>query len=359
MTSHHYWLPPVTAVLLSLSAATEGFAQNSEPAARAKDLPKVAPNSPDEPRAENLSLAKSAEFLDGVALSWTRERKCGTCHTNYPYLMSRPFLKGPTAASDEVRRFFEDRVANWDRDQKEARPRWDAEVVATAVALALNDDRTTGKLHPLTRRALDRMWTVQQPGGGWNWLKCNWPPFEHDDYFGAVLGALGAGVAPDGYAQTAPARQGLAKLRKYFQANRPPDLHHKTWLLWASLEVDGLMTPAERDGTVKELLALERPGGGWSLPSLGDWKRRDGTLNDKNAPSDGYGTGFVIYVLRKAGVPGTDERIRRGLTWLKANQRASGRWFTRSLNNDRAHYIANAGTGFAVMALQSCADGDK
>ena len=43
-------------------------------------------------------------------------------------------------------------------------PRWDAEVIAAAAALAFNDAATTGKLHPLTRTALDRMWTVQQKG---------------------------------------------------------------------------------------------------------------------------------------------------------------------------------------------------
>jgi squalene-hopene/tetraprenyl-beta-curcumene cyclase len=39
------------------------------------------------------------------------------------------------------------------------------------------------------------------------------------------------------------------------------------------------------------------------------------------------------------------------VTWLKANQRESGRWYTRSLNNDKAHYITNAGTAFCVLAL--------
>ena len=67
----------------------------------------------------------------------------------------------------------------------------------------------------------------------------------------------------------------------------PPDLHHKTWLLWASVKRDELMTPAERTQTVKELLALQRADGGWSLPSLGAWKRLNGQPNDKDAPSDG------------------------------------------------------------------------
>src|SRR5437868_9398218 len=37
------------------------------------------PNDPDEPMADGLSLARSAAFLDAVALDWTRKRQCGTC----------------------------------------------------------------------------------------------------------------------------------------------------------------------------------------------------------------------------------------------------------------------------------------
>jgi squalene-hopene/tetraprenyl-beta-curcumene cyclase len=321
------------------------------------EVVKPTPNRKDEPLAKKFSPARAAEFLDSVGVTWTRERKCGTCHTNYPYLMARPALiaKGKTAAGyDEVRTFFEDRVAGWDSGKEGAKPRWDAEVVATAVVLAFTDAQTTGKLHPLTRQALDRMWTVQAPDGGWTWLKCGWPPFEHDDYYGAVFAGVGVGIAPDNYAQTDKAKAGLAKLRDYFQKTPPPDLHHKTLLLWAARKVDGLMTKDEQAATVKELRSRQREDGGWSLPVLGDWKRRDGSANDKKAPSDGYATGLVVYVLRQAGVPADDKAVQRGVAWLKANQRESGRWFTFSLNNDRAHYITNAGSAYAVLALQAC-----
>src|SRR6516164_8071375 len=51
------------------------------------------PSRADEPVAPKLSLARAARFLDAASLSWTRERKCGACHTNYPYLMARPSFK--------------------------------------------------------------------------------------------------------------------------------------------------------------------------------------------------------------------------------------------------------------------------
>src|SRR5262249_33007630 len=159
-------------------------------------------------------------------------------------------------------------------------------------------------------------------------------PLEHDDYYGAVWAAVGVGRAPDGYAQTPRGKEGLAKLKGYLKATPPPDLHHAAMLLWASQRVEGLLTKGQQKETIDRLLALQRPDGGWSLASLGDYRRRDKakTPNPKDGPSDGYGTGFVVYVLRQAGVPAGDERIRRGAEWLRANQRASGRWFTRSLN---------------------------
>jgi squalene-hopene/tetraprenyl-beta-curcumene cyclase len=231
--------------------------------------------------------------------------------------------------------------------------------VVVAATLALHDAQATGKLHPRTRQALDRMWELQQPDGSWAWNKTGLAPLEHDDYYGAVFAALGVGRAPEGYAQTEGAKAGLDRLRGYLRKHPPPDLHHRTWLLWASLGLDGLMTPAERAQTVKDLLALQREDGGWNLPSLGDWKRQDGKANDKQAPSDGYATGLALYVLRQAGLPATAGPVRRGVGWLKGNQRASGRWFTRSVNADRGHYISHAGTAFAVMALRACGVEDK
>ena len=151
----------------------------------------------------------------------------------------------PSEGAAIVRKFFEDRVAHWDDEAKAAKPRFDAEVIVTAVALAFDDAQTSGKLHPLTRKALDRMWTLQRPNGAWNWLKCTWPPLEHDDYFGAVFVAVGTAIAPEGYSQTESAQKGLKKLKEYLAKTPPPDLHHKTWLLWASAKLEGLLTVAQ------------------------------------------------------------------------------------------------------------------
>jgi hypothetical protein len=91
-------------------------------AARAGDLP---PSSPNEPKAKTLSIEKAAGYLDEVAIGWTRERKCGTCHTNYAYMLARPSVRetGPADAMKEVRAFFEQRVEHWNDANEEAAPR--------------------------------------------------------------------------------------------------------------------------------------------------------------------------------------------------------------------------------------------
>lgn len=319
------------------------------------DEKKPAPTRADEAVAKRASADKAAAYLDYVAADWTATKKCVTCHTNAPFLMARRAVEKSSPEEKAVRAFFEDRVANWDRGQKGDQPRWDTEVVVAGVTLAVHDAATTGKLHPLTRKALDRMWTLQTKAGAWSWLKCNWPPLEHDDYFGAVFAAVGVSLAPDGYASTEAAQAGLTKLRGYFAETKAPSLHHKAWLLWASLKLDGLMTREQQAATIKELLDKQKADGGWNLPSLGDWQpNQKGRVNDAAGPGDGYGTGLVVYVLRQAGLEKDHPAMKKGAEWLRTSQRESGRWFTRSLNNDKAHYITHAGTAFALLALKAC-----
>jgi len=326
-------------------------------AARGNDPPKPGPNSDQEPIAEIFSLERGARFLDTVSVNWTRNRKCGTCHTNYAHMMAGPTVE-KLASTDlvEVRAFFEVRAAGWDKPDRSAKPIRDGEIVATAAALAFNDAASTGKLHPLTRAALDRMWTIQRPDGAWNWFDCDLPPMEDDDYYGTALAATAVGHAPDDYKSTDAARMGIEKVRGYLRVTPAPNLHHRALLLWASMGIDGLMDKNELARTVADRLAKQRPDGGWSLTSLGRFKRRDGTFNPEDAPSDGYGTGFVVYVLLQSGMTKDTEPIRRGVGWLKTHQRVSGRWYTRSPTLDTNHYITHAGTGYALMALAACGE---
>jgi squalene-hopene/tetraprenyl-beta-curcumene cyclase len=318
------------------------------PPAPAPSLDDVA--RPDEPLRDKFSLHAAVVFLDNAALTWQRDRKCFACHSNYTFLETRPLISWKTPVHTELRAKLEELGAN----PRHVRFRV-MEGVMAACVLAQNDALTTSTLHPVTRQALDYMWTLQSEDGSFDWEKSSQPPSEVDDHFGATMAVIGVGVAPEGYAATPAAQAGLNKIRQYLKNNPPANLHQRSMLLLGALHVDGIMTEAERKAVVDDLFAVQKRDGGWGIVSLGNWKRHDGKQDDTES-SDGYGTGFVIYVLRQAGVPADDLRIQAGVAWLKANQRISGRWFTRSQWEDSRHYLSRLGTAYAIRALVACGE---
>jgi squalene-hopene/tetraprenyl-beta-curcumene cyclase len=171
------------------------------------------------------------------------------------------------------------------------------------------------------------------------------------------MAALGAGAAPDNYRDTPAAKKGLENIRRYFRNNPPANMHHRSMKMLVSLHVNGIMTGAERKEVIKDLFALQKTDGGWGLATLGNWKRSDGKEQDYES-TDGYGTGFTIYALRSAGISAENPRIQKGIAWLKTHQRASGRWFTRSMNKDSKHYITHSGTAYAILALAACGEAE-
>lgn len=365
------------------SVAPPGLAQAPKPITLANvEAPPAL--HPDEPYAKVFSARNAARYFDTAALHWIKAKSCVACHTMPPYLMARPALAEVAPAAPEVRQFFEDLAAQR-KDPFPAHLPKDGRIstlIAIATSLAFNDRMTTGKLHAQTRQALDRLWTVQRPDGGWDWPFRDVPPIKDREHYGVTFAALGVGLAPEGYARTEVAQKGLAGVRRYLQANPPKYLHEKAMLAWVSLYVDDIQTKEERARTVEEMLAAQRPDGGWALASLLDnsadatrqtdkakqarsgkghgqkflvFAGRD-TLHQLPLTSDGYATGFVVFLARQAGVPARDERIGRGVSWLKTHQRASGRWFTPSIGFHTQHLIAHAGSAYAVLALHACGE---
>ncbi len=181
----------------------------------------------------------------------------------------------------------------------------------TALVLAYNDTLVSGRLHPVTRQALDKMWSVQRDDGGIDWISCDWPPFESDDEFGATMMALAVSVAPENYADTPAAQAGIDKLRRYFAATPLPTLHHRAMLLWADSFRPLWLTDAERTSWLDELLALQHADGSWSIAALGDWRRADDSPQDVET-GDGYATGLAIYLARRWGSSPTMRGWHRG-----------------------------------------------
>ena len=312
----------------------------------------------DEPIAAEYSAKRAAQYLDRSALNWQKTKKCATCHTNLFYLAARPALGGIQPDSGEVRSFYEDyRKVRWKKKApREAQGFWP---IVVGAGRTCHDAQATGDLSEVAQEVLDIMWTVQREDGGWNWPDCDYAPLEIDDHYGVTIAALAVGLAPDEYANRPQARSGLEKLRRYFDNNPPKSLHHRAMLAWCSVRVDGIATEAQRNETLAELLALQSEDGGWSTAALlSDWKglsRDDGRPLDTKT-SDGYGTGFVMVVARELGLPAEDGRLRRGVDWLRSNQRESGKWFTPSPVNECGNLISNVGSAYAILALQACGE---
>ncbi len=315
-----------------------------------ENVPTLAPNRPDEPLRDEFSMDAAVHFLDAAALNWQNDRKCFACHSDFAFLYTRPLVGWDVPAHQQIRANLERRNKN----PQEGKHRVTRTVMAASV-LAQNDALTTGKLQPTTRTLLDRMWEMQREDGGFDWMKYDQPPSEFDDHYGVTVAAIGVGAAPDGYADSPAAKAGLAEIRKYFKNNPPENLHHRAMLFLASRNLNGIMTEAEGQQVVEDFLALQKPDGGWGVVTFGDWERSDDNPRDMES-SDGYGTGFAIYVLYQAGITADDPRIQKGIAWLKTNQRESGRWFTRSMWKDSKHYITHAGTAYAIRALVVCGE---
>lgn len=372
-----------------LAAPFDGWAEEPPSAAAPPSAANASATleeiSPEEPLADAFSLSAAARYLDAAAVSWQETHACTACHTMFPYMMARPALASVLAPPPTVRRFFEEVAAG----ERNPMPDYhcgdvDAAVaIGVAASLAINDRLAAGTLHPLTRRALDCMWTLQRPDGGWQWPFRDTPPLKVREHYAATLAAVAAGMAPDDYARSDQARLGLEGIRRFLAEHPAETLHEEAMLLWASSHVPALATEVQRGATLEKVLAAQRPDGGWSLGSLVEnplstnplvaeaaalfrgepgfgiefaiYSGREAAYKSSLA-SDGYATGFAIYVCRQAGMPTADERLQRGIAWLKTHQRASGRWFTPSQSWHSQNKISNAGTGYAVLSLFACGE---
>lgn len=313
--------------------------------------------SKDEPLAAEFSLKKTALYLDRTALTWQKKKKCATCHTNMPYLFARPVIP-EVKNSGEVRAFFEDYLkVRWaKRAPTENQGFW---TIVVGAGLTFNDLQTTGKLSNVSREVLDLMWTTQRADGGWRWPDCNYAPMELDEHYGATLAAVIVGIAPDDYAGTPAAVEGLENLREFFRNDPPKSLHHRLMIAWCSKRIEGIASDADRATALEELTALQLDDGGWSTAGfLTDWKglelQEDRPLETK--VSDGYGTGFALVIARELGVPTNDPRLKKGVEWIKSNQRESGKWFTRSPVVYADNRLSTAGTAYIILALQACGE---
>ena len=306
---------------------------------------------------------------------------CVSCHTAATYALARPALRGalgeagPGATERALQENVTKRVTMWKDvepfypDQTRGLPKTSesrgTEAILNALILSGRDARS-GSLTDDTRRAFDNLWALQftkgDLAGGWAWLNFHYEPWEAEGsaYYGASLAAIAAGIAPGGYAASPEVQDRMKLLRDYLtRSAEKQHLFNRATLLWASTTWAGgsaILTPDQQRAIVDDLLRVQQGDGGWSMASLGSWKRQDNTPLDVR--SDGYATGLVAYALQAAGDPRASANVARALEWLMKNQDpATGVWFATSLNkqrdpaSDAGRFMNDAATAYAVLAL--------
>ena len=355
-------------VCLALGLSRHGLAAEHDPSPQYEHEEIVIPAaSGDESKLDVVSLEKGLRYVEQGAAAWAGSRGCVACHTTGSYLRMRPLLTNALGKpSEQMRDFFiaelegfeQQAVDDADSLQAGITP---AQIAYIALGLAEWDAHVTGQLSGPTRRALTVMMAAQSPEGVWGNTEC-WPPFESSEYQASTVAAMAAATAPGWREnlQDEKQREGIDALRNYLQKTTPPHEYGRVLLLWAATRWPELLDESRRGEIVNQIQNLQQKDGGWSIRRFakpeewGDGSRAEKLRTEeefRRPASDGHMTGLALIALLDAGVSADDPSIVRGMEWLEANQRASGRWWTRSLNTDTYHFITFSSTLYAMVAL--------
>ncbi|MCB1208885.1 MAG: hypothetical protein KDK97_06140 [Verrucomicrobiales bacterium] len=334
--------------------------------------------SADEPRVPSFGAASvraAAKYLDDGAISWVRGRACINCHTTGPYMTERSGLTHLLGMPNEeiLANFVEavpetiKPIAETEKDGLKYYPgSWTA--IWRSAGLAEWDKHVTGTLSAHTDRSLREMFQRQSPDGSFVSYGEVEIPHITTDYELTLQAARAITTAPGWLAGLSDADliQRIDKMKAWMRIAAPKNDFDRILRLQAAHYLPDVVTSAEREAALALLTSKQHEDGGWStrdMSAIDDWhfKMSELVVNlikalpDSAKPeSDPYMTAFAIVSMRQAGVPASDERIQRGIAWLKKEQRVSGRWWMHSLYRGNYNYITYIATVEAMKALALC-----
>jgi squalene-hopene/tetraprenyl-beta-curcumene cyclase len=366
--------------MLTQSLAAYGQATNKPEFQYESGEIRVSLPSADEPRVTAFgpaSLQAAAKYLEDGALSWVREKSCVNCHTTGPYLVERTAWSlqfGPPSV--EVHANFIGSVP------KEVKPVKETEKdghkffpgtfssVWLALGLAEWDRHVTKATSEPTDRALRVMFEHQSTNGAFVSHGEVEIPHITTDFELSLQAARAIAAAPEWQSglKDDVLLERIAKLKSWLRSATPKNDFDRVLKLQLAHYFPELVTQSEREAALELLSSKQHADGGWStrdMSTIDAWHfamspyvvKLIENLPDANEPaSDAYMTALAIVLMRQSDIPPSDPRIARGLTWLKGEQRQSGRWWMHSLYRGNYHYITYIATAQALKAFDLCGE---
>lgn len=322
---------------------------------------KPSPNNavPEEPAALRQAIRDSAQRAlnllqhgsDGfLANGFVKQSDCVSCHhqTLPAVAFGMAHERGFPLDEASLARQLHAQHVGWSKTRDQAYELYDPQPAPPAVlgyglrglhALRYEPDE-------LTDAILWYLAAAQLPDGSWADYDFR-PPMEGGRITGTALTVSSLRLFPQPVKNAKLERQ-IEKARRWLERSQPQDLNQRVFRLqglgWAGAK------PSELRSEVRELLALQRPDGGWApLPGL---------------ESDSWATGHTLVALHEAGgLSADDPAYQRGVAFLLRTQFADGSWFVASRTwpfqphfdsgfpHGKDQWISAGGTAWAAIAL--------
>ncbi|MCX6906700.1 MAG: hypothetical protein NTY01_01515 [Verrucomicrobia bacterium] len=378
-----------TLVLLAVSA----FAINATFAEEAKPAPKPTPKPPwqydsgdirisiptaDEPKVKRFgaeSIRAAAKYLDDGALAWTRTKSCVACHTTGAYMLDRPMLtKQLGKPSEEVLTAFsasiQDKLPKTEEKAGVTYYSLTERAVWRAAGLVQWDKHVTGKTSGHADRALRSMLLQLSSHDGFYMSDQVEIPYQTTD-FELSLHAARAIVEAPGWLtnlKDADLLQRIERLKTFLREVKPRHNYDRAVRIGLAAFMPEVVSKEDHAADLAMLWSKQHADGGWSTRDMSatrNWsahmsdiaiKLIEGLPDAAKPGSDAYMTALAICLLRESGVPASDTRLKRGIAWLKSEQRISGRWWMHSLYRGNYHFTTYIATAKAMQALALCSE---
>jgi squalene-hopene/tetraprenyl-beta-curcumene cyclase len=239
-----------------------------------------------------------------------------------------------------------------------------------SLGLAEWDKHLSGKTSEPTERSLRDMFERQSESGAFVSHGEVEIPHITTDFELSLQAARAITTAPGWIegVQDAGLKAKIAQLNAWLRAPVLKNDFDRVLRLQLAHYMPEMVGPGEVTVALTLLASKQHEDGGWStrdFSPLKDWHFEISPnvanlinhLPDAADPqSDAYMTALSVILMRQSDVPADDPRIQRAVTWLKKEQRVSGRWWMHSLYRGNYHYITYIATMQALKALALCGE---